>query len=106
MKFNNRPVVATGPGWIEAEQADGTIEHLTGYNETLIEVEAGETHPVTALANETTIRDRAVTALADNQAFLTLASPTNAQTLTQVKALTRQTNGLIRLVLRRLDGTD
>lgn len=57
-------------------------------------------------ANESTIRQRADAALQANRDFLALASPTNAQTLAQVKALTRQNNGLIRLILNRLDGTD
>lgn len=57
-------------------------------------------------ANEATIRDRATTALGTNTTFLGIASPTNAQIAAQVKALTRQNNGLIRLVLRRFDATD
>jgi hypothetical protein len=56
--------------------------------------------------NAAAIRDAATTALADNRTFLAIASPTNAQTLAQVKALTRQINGLVRLILDRLDGTD
>lgn len=73
-------------------------------------------HPVTAQVeaeriareqnNEATIRDRADTALATNAAFLNRANPTNAQVVEQVKALTRQNNGLIRLALRRFDATD
>lgn len=59
-----------------------------------------------AASNEQTLRDRAAAALATNKAFLDLAAPTNAQTLAQVKALTRQNNGLIRLVIRDLGGTD
>lgn len=53
--------------------------------------------------NRTTLTDRASTALAGNRDFLALASPTNAQTLAQVKSLTRQSNALIRLVLGLLD---
>lgn len=56
--------------------------------------------------NESTIRAQAAQALATNRAFLAIATPTNAQTLAQVKALTRQTNGIIRLLLGALDGTD
>lgn len=57
-------------------------------------------------ANRRTIEQAATDALAANRAFLALASPTNAQTLAQVKALTRQNQALIRIVLNRLDGTD
>lgn len=56
-------------------------------------------------ANETTIRTQADQALATNATFLGIASPTNAQVAAQVKALTRQSNGLIRLALRRFDAT-
>ena len=57
-------------------------------------------------ANRTTLTDRATTALATNRDFLALASPTNAQTLAQVKALTRQNTAIIRLILNLLDATD
>ncbi len=60
----------------------------------------------TGRANEATIQQRATTALTANTTFLAVTSPTNAQIAAQVKALTRQNNGLIRLVLRRFDGTD
>lgn len=56
--------------------------------------------------NESSIRDRATVALADNRAFLAIASPTAAQNAAQVKSLTRQVNGLIRLALHRFDGSD
>lgn len=56
--------------------------------------------------NRATIEDRARTALATNRTFLGLSSPTNAQNAAQIKALTRQMNGVIRLLLGQLDGTD
>ena len=59
-----------------------------------------------AQSNDATIRQQALTALADNRSFLAIASPTNAQTLAQVRALTRQANGLMRLALGKLDGVD
>lgn len=49
--------------------------------------------------NAQTLQSRAVTALANNSTFLAIASPTPAQVLAQTKALTRQTNGIIRLLL-------
>lgn len=53
--------------------------------------------------NQLTLSQRAQTALANNQTFLNLTNPTNAQVLSQVRALTRQTNGLIRFLLNELD---
>lgn len=57
----------------------------------------------TATANSVTVHNRAETGLAVNSAFLAISSPSNAQTLAQVKALTRQVSGLIRLTLGKLD---
>ena len=57
-------------------------------------------------ANRETIKAQARQALDTNAAFLALQSPTNAQTLAQVKALTRQANGLIRLAVGALDSTE
>jgi len=60
----------------------------------------------TPAANADTIAGQARTALATNRTFLALGAPTNAQTLAQVQALTRQVTGLARLVLGQLDGTN
>lgn len=49
--------------------------------------------------NEDTIRKAARQALGVNRNFLDLASPTNAQTLAQVKHLTRVVSGLLRIEL-------
>lgn len=45
------------------------------------------------------LHTRARQALVDNAAFLALATPTQAQTLAQVRRLTRQHNAVIRLLL-------
>ena len=47
-----------------------------------------------------TLRAAAAQAIADNDAFLAITSPTNAQTLAQVKSLTRQMNRLIPFVAK------
>lgn len=56
--------------------------------------------------NQDAIRAAAAQALASNRQYVGLSSPTAAQTAAQVKALTRQQNGLIRLLLGQLDNTD
>ncbi len=54
--------------------------------------------------DETTLRTQAASGLADNATFLALTAPTNAQTLAQVKALTRQMDSLARLMLNQTEG--
>jgi hypothetical protein len=56
-------------------------------------------------ANRQTLQSRAEQALATNATFLAIASPTNAQTLAQVRALTRETTALIRLLLDKTGDT-
>lgn len=56
--------------------------------------------------NAKSLETRIETALTNNATFLALASPTNAQTLAQVRALTRQMNAVARLIAGKLDTTD
>ena len=67
--------------------------------------ELGLTIDPTRVANKTTIESQALTALANNKTYLGI-TPTTAQNTAQIKALTRQMNGVIRLLLNKLDGTD
>jgi len=53
-----------------------------------------------------TLRSAALNAFAGNRTYTGLASPTAAQTTSQVKALSQQMNGVIRLLLGQLDGTN
>lgn len=57
-------------------------------------------------ANSATIRQQANTALDNNRTYLGISSPTTAQAVAQVRALTQQMNGVIRLVLGKLDGVN
>lgn len=59
-----------------------------------------------AEANSRSIRSEAEQALAGNRQYLQLSSPTTTQMRAQLESLTRQNNGLIRLVLGKLDGVD
>lgn len=56
--------------------------------------------------NAKTLKQQAQAALQADRDFVALASPTTAQTLAQVKALSRQVNGLIRNLLGLFDGTN
>lgn len=53
--------------------------------------------------NMESVLTKITAALGSNSTFLALATPTNAQTLAQVKALTRQMNALMRFVGNKLD---
>jgi hypothetical protein len=75
-----------------------------------IAVSDGYTHPLPPIreTNASTLRDRARQALSVNAAYLALPAPTNPQIATQVVRLTKQVNGLIRLLVEEtsdLDGT-
>ena len=59
----------------------------------------------TLQTNHDTLQQAAITAITANQTFLAVASPTTAQVASQVKALTRQINALIRIVTNQLDST-
>jgi cytochrome c553 len=56
--------------------------------------------------NRQTIEQQADSAMADLSAFLALQSPTNAQTLAAVRLLCRIQRKMIRLAVRKFDGTD
>jgi GTP cyclohydrolase II len=57
--------------------------------------------------NRDTIREQAQQALLDNAEFLALgAGITNAQAVTQIRALTRQNNKVIRMLLQQFDSVD
>ena len=61
---------------------------------------------VTEEVTEWSLHDAARQALVANRTFLGLSNPSNGQTLAQVRSLTRQNQGLVRLVLGLLDGID
>lgn len=65
------------------------------------------THPtdVDMATNLAALQAKAQTALTNNATFQAIASPTNAQNAAQVQALTRQCNGIIRLLLNLTDTT-
>lgn len=54
---------------------------------------------------QATLISQANTALTNNATYLALQSPTTAQALAQVRALTQQVDGLIRLAVGNFSGT-
>ena len=87
----------TGPDG-KVERRDANEEESASYREWL----AGEIKD----RNERTITDRMDAALTQNKTYLGLATTTAAQDKAQIKALTKQVNGLLRLVGRKLDDVD
>lgn len=73
---------------------------------TAAEIDAVVRRIVCRNLNEETLQNQALQALQNNRDFLAITTPTNAQVLAQVKALSRQNNGIIRQLLGFLDGTD
>ena len=63
---------------------------------------------VVANTTAATITTQATTAIGLNRTFLALVTPSNAEVVAQVRRLTRQNNGIIRLLVNRAslaDGT-
>ncbi len=65
-----------------------------------------EIDAATADTNNTTLRQQAETAITNNIDYLAIVGPTNAQVVAQVRALTRHVDGIIRLVIGKLDSTN
>ena len=57
-------------------------------------------------SNKFSIEEESRLALEVNKKFYKLATPTNAQVLTEIKALAQQNNKIIRLLLDKLDNID
>jgi hypothetical protein len=91
------------------------VKNLNGmlhYYQDGVEITAAEARTLVAATpdgvvavNEKALLDKIATALANNAAFLAIASPTNANIFTQTKSLTRQVNALLKLVGRDLTDT-
>lgn len=76
---------------------------LTFFDGPLTQAQVAAIAPCPADANRDTLRTRAAAALATNATFLAIVSPTQGQAVAQVQALTRQVDGIIRLLLDQTD---
>lgn len=94
-----------------------TSTHTSDYSVTLVGGVPTETWTVraktqaeldatTSTTSEAALLAKAATALTTNATFLAIGSPSNAQAVAQVQALTRQVNALIRLARRDFLSTD
>ena len=106
-------------GWVEVIETTRPDDTATTTTEETVQLVAGvptrvwtaraktqaEIDGATIANNESDLVAKAKSALATNAAFLALSAPTNAQTLAQVKALTREVSALIRLGTRELLST-
>jgi hypothetical protein len=93
--------------FVEVWEGEPTWDDPSVWSSYRVEFKPG-TEPYIVETNERTLVERAAAALATNADFLDTpnASITQAQALVQIKALTRQVNGLVRLQLRALDSVD
>lgn len=67
------------------------------------DIDSQELKNITAESNRVALEAKALIAIETNKAFYSRASSTTAQVLAEVKALARQNNGIIRLLLKQLD---
>jgi hypothetical protein len=79
---------------------------VTLYQRDYTPIEIAEANTIVQNTNRSLIFQQALDAIAANKAFIALTAPTNAQVLAQMKALSRQVDGLMRLALNKFDGTD
>jgi hypothetical protein len=84
----------------------GTQTSTRPYTAQEIAQVAVDTAAQAQITNRSTIEQRATAALAANATYLAVASPTNAQNLAQIRTLTRECSGIIRLLLNQLETTD
>lgn len=98
--------------WDDNTSTYTTYEPTTGLQITSRAYTADETAAAqvraklaTANANLANVQSKANTALTNNQTYLGIASPTNAQNAAQVQALTKQMDAVIRILMQLLDTT-
>ncbi|QOT19748.1 hypothetical protein [Paenarthrobacter sp. YJN-5] len=85
---------------------DGEISEARPYTEAEnTDADARLTDATAKATTQADLLSKMQTALAGNVEFLNLAAPTQAQSLAQIKALTRQVNAAMRYLTNNLDST-
>lgn len=114
-KFNGEQVQAQLPAGASFNAYGGQLDSTdekelvgVGVDDTTLQaaVNAAAAAYVDYDANAQTIRTAAHNALQSNRTYLAINGPTNAQVVAQVAALTRQMNGVIRLLIGELTATN
>jgi len=108
------PIDATVRAAASAAGATEIVNATNGYPPALLAIGINTSGyheiPVPAVpvseTNRQTIEGRAITAITANNTFLAIGTPSTAQNAAQIKLLTRECNGLIMLLLNRLDTTN
>ena len=90
----------------KAKVVNGVVKYFDDADAPITVAQAKAFAPVANVTKEKTSRNlksKAEAALTSNATFLAINSPNASQVAAQVKALTRQNNALIRLLLGKLD---
>lgn len=96
---------APPPGMTAVAVADGVAVDV-GYTFTAPSTFTfGQTATQVAGTNRATLLQQGIAALASNITYLNIVSPTTAQAIAQVAALTKQVDALMRLAANQLDTT-
>ena len=101
-------VILNGAGQQTVLPDDGSLtaqQVATALAPILAAEQAAANAAATQVQNGQTLQQRAANALTANATFQAIGSPTNAQIANQVQSLTKQCNGIIRLLLNALDST-
>ena len=86
-------ITTYGPGGFDPTKPNNNITGTTTVDDDPLQI------------NGDALRAKAAQAIATNVTYLAIVAPTNAQVVTQVARLTRETTAVIRLLLGHLDDT-
>jgi hypothetical protein len=100
----SQPADPTPAGYVSTDGGGAVITQRALAADEVAQFAAQDTADALA-ANRATLTQRATTALTTNATYLAIPTPTTAQAVAQVAALTRQSDAVIRLLLNQLTAT-